>query len=35
LKSLLCCCTFTLDNWACALRSCIEYCNANCEITEI
>jgi hypothetical protein len=23
LKSLLCCCTFTLDHWACALRSCI------------
>jgi hypothetical protein len=24
LKSLLCCCTFTLDHWACALRSYIE-----------
>jgi hypothetical protein len=23
LKSLLCCCTFTLNHWACALRSCI------------
>jgi hypothetical protein len=23
LKSLLCYCTFALDNWACALRSCI------------
>jgi hypothetical protein len=31
-KSLLRCCTFTLDHWACALRSCIAM---QSEITEI